>query len=151
MADDIPTVDRSDENKVEEEPVPDTVLSDDDLDARIAALGLGQEGGVEDKSTGEDPNEQLRPMERVQKEAVKIGTTAIGSTVSSVINVLNTIEEPISEEDYLKLKGEEKKKEPMAEEERTMINQGGLAVVLPVAFVGGLFALWGLGGDLGWF
>lgn len=43
---------RSDENKVEEEPVPDTVLSDDDLDARIAALGLGQEGGVEDKSTG---------------------------------------------------------------------------------------------------
>lgn len=43
---------RSDENKVEEEPVPDTVLSDEDLDARIAAMGLGQEGGVEDKSTG---------------------------------------------------------------------------------------------------
>ena len=32
--------------------MPDTVLSDDDLDARIAALGLGKEGGVEDKSTG---------------------------------------------------------------------------------------------------
>lgn len=29
-------------------------------------------------------------MERVQKEAVKIGTTAIGSTVSSVINVCLT-------------------------------------------------------------
>jgi len=29
-------------------------------------------------------------MERVQKEAVKIGTTAIGSTVSGVINVCAT-------------------------------------------------------------
>lgn len=38
-------------------------------------------------NAGEDPNELLRPMERVQKEAVKLGTTAIGSTVSSVINV----------------------------------------------------------------
>jgi hypothetical protein len=43
--------------------------------------------------------------------------------------VLNTIEKPISEEEYLKMKGEEKKKEPKGEEERTMINQGGLAVV----------------------
>lgn len=45
--------------------------------------------------------------------------------------MLNTIEEPISEEEYLKRKGEDakKEKEPMAEEERTMINQGGLAVV----------------------
>jgi hypothetical protein len=61
------------------------VLSDLDLDARIAQLGLGKEGGVEDKSTGEDPNEMLRPMERVQKEAVKIGTTAIGTTVSGIV------------------------------------------------------------------
>ena len=80
---------RSDEGKAKEkeEPVPDTVLSAEDLDARIAELGLGQAGGVEDKSTGEDPQELLRPMERVQKEAVKLGTTAIGSTVSGVINV----------------------------------------------------------------
>jgi len=56
-----------------QEPVPDTVLSNTDLDARIAALGLGTEGGVEDKSTGEDPSEKLRPMARVQKEAVKLG------------------------------------------------------------------------------
>ena len=61
------------------------VLSDLDLDARIAQLGLGKEGGVADKSTGEDPNEMLRPMERVQKEAVKIGTTAIGTTVSGIV------------------------------------------------------------------
>ena len=65
----ICTTSRSDENKVQDdEPVPDTVLSDSDLDARIAALGLGTEGGVEDKSTCEDPMEKLRPIERVQKE-----------------------------------------------------------------------------------
>jgi hypothetical protein len=152
MADDIPSVDRSDENKKEEEVVPSTVLSDDDLNARIAELGLGKEGGVEDKSTGEDPTETMRPMERVQKEAVKIGTTAIGSTFNAAINVLNTIEAPISEEEYAKLQADkEKDKQPMAEEERTMINQGGLAVVLPVALVGAAFVLWGLGGELGWF
>jgi hypothetical protein len=79
---------RSDETRKEvEEPVVSSVLSDEDLDARIAAMGLGKEGGVADKSTGEDPMATLRPMERVQKEAVKLGTTAIGTTVSGVINV----------------------------------------------------------------
>jgi hypothetical protein len=48
---------RSDENKKEEEVVPSTVLSDDDLNARIAELGLGKEGGVEDKSTGKRPSD----------------------------------------------------------------------------------------------
>lgn len=32
---------------------PSTVLSDDDLEARIASLGLSVNGGVEDRSTGE--------------------------------------------------------------------------------------------------
>jgi hypothetical protein len=40
-------------NQKEEEEAPVTTLSEDDLDARIAALGLGGENGVEDKSTGE--------------------------------------------------------------------------------------------------
>jgi hypothetical protein len=32
-----------------------------------------------------------------------------------------------------------------------MISEGGLVVVAPVLFLGVAFALWGLGGDLGWF
>mmetsp|Transcript_56672 Transcript_56672/g.91751 ORF Transcript_56672/g.91751 Transcript_56672/m.91751 type:complete len:213 (+) Transcript_56672:5-643(+) len=150
--DDMPSVDRSDENReVDKEPVPDTVLSNTDLDARIAALGLGTEGGVEDKSTGEDPSEKLRPMARVQKEAVKLGTTAIGSTISGVIGVLNSLEAPISEEDYLARKGVEKEKKPMAEEERTMINQGGLVPAGLIAALGLGFIYWGVGGERGWF
>ena len=34
-----------------------------------------------------------------------MGTTAIGSTFSGVINVLNTLEAPISEEEFAKRKG----------------------------------------------
>ena len=95
---------RSDENKEEEqEEVPDTVLSDDDLDARIAALGLGTEEGVADKSTGEDPMESMQTMDRVRKQAGDIGMKAVGNVASAAINVLNTLEEPISEEDYAKM------------------------------------------------
>jgi len=158
MADsDTPTVDRSDENKEEEqEEVPDTVLSDDDLDARIAALGLGTEEGVADKSTGEDPMESMQTMDRVRKQAGDIGMKAVGGVASAAINVLNTLEEPISEEDYAKMMEEKEKNKvdknmPMPEEERTMINQGGLAVAALPATVGALFMLWGLGGELGWF
>jgi hypothetical protein len=53
--------------------------------------------------------------------------------------VLNTLEAPISEEEWAKRQTEkekEKKSDVMAEEDRTMINQGGLAVVLPVALLG---------------
>ena len=58
---------------------------------------------------------------------------------TGVINVLNTLEAPISEEEWAKRQTEkekEKKSDVMAEEDRTMINQGGLAVVLPVALLG---------------
>ena len=53
--------------------------------------------------------------------------------------MLNTLEAPISEEEWAKKQAEkekEKKSDVMAEEDRTMINQGGLAVVLPVALLG---------------
>jgi len=48
-------------NQKEEEEAPVTTLSEDDLDARIAALGLGGENGVEDKSTGERSSLLLSP------------------------------------------------------------------------------------------
>lgn len=38
--------------KKEEEEAPVSTLTDEDLDSRIAALGLGGENGTEDKSTG---------------------------------------------------------------------------------------------------
>ena len=47
MADIEPTMDEKDENDV-----PSSILSDDDLDARIAALGLSETVPVEDRSTG---------------------------------------------------------------------------------------------------
>lgn len=54
MSGPTPSLDNSDADaQKEEEEVPVTVLSDDDLDARIAELGLGKEGGVEDKASGE--------------------------------------------------------------------------------------------------
>jgi hypothetical protein len=93
------------------------------------------------------------------QERLATGSAAVqkcDSESNTTINVLNTLEEPISEEDYAKMMEEKEKNKvdknmPMPEEERTMINQGGLAVAALPATVGALFMLWGLGGELGWF
>ena len=77
--------------------------------------------------------------------------TAIGGAANAAITALNAIEQPIAEEEWKKRKEEADKEPARKTGERTMISEGGLVVVAPVLFLGVAFALWGLGGDLGWF
>merc|ERR1719199_1481525 len=142
MADAPSTEGAAEEEKEVEEEVIDSTLSDDDLTARIAELGLGGEGGVEDKSSGESADADLRPIERAQKQAAAIGAAAIGGAANAAITALNAIEQPIAEEEWKKRKEEEDKEPAPKTGERTMISEGGLVVVAPVLFLGVAFALW---------
>jgi len=147
-----PSVDSNDEVVEENDEEGSTVMSDEDLDARIKSLGLGEESGVEDKSSGEE--EQLTPMQQAQKQAVKVGTTIIGGAASGAISVLNQIEQPIEEDEWKKIQGTQEKglqPAPDQPEEKTMINAGGLAVVVPVALVGGALAFWAVASENDWF
>lgn len=128
--------------------MPVTVLSDDDLDARIAELGLGKEGGVEDKASGETV--QLTPIERAKKEAAKIGSTAIGGVASAAITALNAIEQPIDEEEWQKAQGA-KKPEKDDTKDKSMMDAGVLGVIVPVLLVGGGLGFWAIASENAWF
>jgi hypothetical protein len=63
-----------------------SVLSDDELEARIAAVGLDRV----DTTIKEDEN--LTPIEQAMKKSATIGKTAIATAASSAISVLNKLE-----------------------------------------------------------
>ncbi|KAJ1494626.1 hypothetical protein T484DRAFT_1926861 [Baffinella frigidus] len=146
---DAPSTEGASEEAQEAEAVPDSSLSDDALSARIAELGLGGETGVVDRSTGEAADVNLRPIERARKMAGELGAKAIGGAANALIGQLNKVETPIEESEWKEYTGQVEEVRPP--EERTMLNSGGLVVALPVIFLGIAFALWGIGGDLGWF
>ncbi|EKX55441.1 hypothetical protein GUITHDRAFT_160465 [Guillardia theta CCMP2712] len=130
----------------EEEEVISSTLSDEELESRIASLGLGKEGGVEDKSTGEE--QVLTPMERAQKETIKIGTTAIAATANTAISLLNKMEQPIDEEQWKSMQGKDKQE---VKEDSEFVNQGGVFVVLPVILAGGGLLFWAVASENSWF
>jgi len=142
-------------NQKEEEEAPVTTLSEDDLDARIAALGLGGENGVEDKSTGEEDIKKMSSIENVQEQSVAIGKKAIGLAASGAISLLNTIEQPLPEEDWKKQMEEAKAAKKAAakkeEEANNMVDAGGVIAVLPVVVISVLLGGYAIASDLALF
>ena len=65
-----------------------TILSDEELSARIAAIGLDKQ--LTDLSTGEE--EELSPIEQAKLKSARMGKAALAATASSAISVLNTLE-----------------------------------------------------------
>uniref|UniRef100_A0A7S0HQU5 Uncharacterized protein n=1 Tax=Hanusia phi TaxID=3032 RepID=A0A7S0HQU5_9CRYP len=147
--DSVPSVNGMSDSKEEDEEEEEisSTLSDDELESRIAALGLGKEGGVEDKSSGEEV--VLTPMERAQKETIKLGTSAIAATANTAISLLNKVEKPIDEEDWKTLQGKEKPE--VVKEESEFVNKGGVFVVLPIIVAGGGLLFWAVASENAWF
>ncbi len=75
------------ESAVAESP---SVLSDDELEARIAAAGLDR------IDTTIKEAENLTPIEQAMKKSATLGKTAIATAASSAISVLNTLEKVIA-------------------------------------------------------
>ena len=70
-----------------------TVLSDDELEARIRAAGL-------DRAEPSSEPENLTAIEQAMKQSSKIGKTAIASAASSAISVLNKIEKVTIDKEF---------------------------------------------------